>query len=187
VTSTSAPTARAEPYGCFEQDVLEHLPAVYSAALCLTGNRSDAEALVQETFAKADASRQHRPERGLDAWLYGILADARRERRQVTIPEETGDSERRSGDQAAFIGLAPADVAALQQLTCWKVRRALQELPEDLRFTVWLADVEALSCQDIASITGAPPATVRVRLRSGRRELRDRLMGDAPVGGASGA
>jgi hypothetical protein len=103
--STSAPAVRAEPYGCFERDVLPHLPAVYSAALCLTGNRGDAEVLVQETFAIAYASRQHRPERRPEAWLYRILAEARRQRRQVTGPGEAGDGERPSHDPAATIGV----------------------------------------------------------------------------------
>jgi RNA polymerase sigma-70 factor, ECF subfamily len=182
--STSAPAVRAEPYGCFERDVLPHLPMVYSAARCLTGNRGDAEVLVQETFAIAYASRQHRPERRLEVWLYRILADARRRRRQVTGPGQAEDGERRRGDLAALTGLGGSDVTALQRLTCLQVRRALQQLPEDVRFTVWLADVEALSCQDIARITGTQPATVRARLRSGRRELTARLMCCVPDGRA---
>jgi len=50
-----------------------------------------------------------------------------------------------------------------------------QELPEDLRFAVHLADVNGFSCTVIAQITGTSAVTVSTRLRDARRSLRHRL------------
>ena len=55
------------------------------------------------------------------------------------------------------------------------MRRALWELPEDLRFAVHLADVNGFSYQEIAEITGTSAGTVSTRLRDARRLLRHRV------------
>jgi RNA polymerase sigma-70 factor (ECF subfamily) len=60
----------------FETEALQYLDQLYSAALRMTRNPSDAEDLVQETFAKAFAAfHQYRPGTNLKAWLYRILTN----------------------------------------------------------------------------------------------------------------
>src|SRR5690349_18792058 len=79
----------------FPDDLLEYLQPLYATALRLTGNRADAEDLVQETFVKALRSA-HQFERGtnLKAWLYTILHNTRRNqlrdagRRTVDVDSE---------------------------------------------------------------------------------------------------
>lgn len=172
------PGRTAAPPGRFERAVLPCLAPVYSAALCLAGDPAEAEDLVLETFARAClAFPRRQPGTGsLETWLYRILAGVRRERRR---PEQARD------DTPAAAGPGPADAEALRLLPGSEVRRALRELPEDLRFAVHLADVTGLSCGQIASITGTPAGTVRTRLRDGRRQLRRRLQASAAGTGAS--
>jgi RNA polymerase sigma-70 factor, ECF subfamily len=58
------------------------------------------------------------------------------------------------------------------------VRRALRELPADLRFTVYLAGVNGFSYREIAQITGTSTETVAARIRAARGSLRRRLSVD---------
>ena len=55
------------------------------------------------------------------------------------------------------------------------MKDALQELKEDFRMVVYLADVEGFAYQEIADIMETPIGTVMSRLHRGRRLLRDKL------------
>jgi len=171
----------------FERDVIPFLGQLYPAALRMTRNPSDAEDLLQETFAKAYAGfHQFRPGTNLRAWLHRILSNTfingYRKKRREPVQDLGFDfsADWQTGGDPLMPPARSAEAEALERLADSEILQALRELPDDFRVAVYLADVEGYPYREIADMMGTPIGTVMSRLHRGRAKLRERLAGHAP-------
>jgi RNA polymerase sigma-70 factor, ECF subfamily len=180
-----AATQLTDDHARFEEDVVPYMRKLYPAALRMTRNPSDAEDLLQETFARAYAAfHQFSPGTNLNAWLYRILSNTfiNSRRKLAREPQQTLSPElcdQRVPDILRDQWHAPsarsAEDVAMERMADSEVFRALRDLPEGFRAALYLADVEGYAYHEIAEIMGTPVGTVMSRLHRGRQRLRMRL------------
>jgi RNA polymerase sigma-70 factor (ECF subfamily) len=169
----------------FDMMLRNVLGPAFGTALRMTGNRQDAEDLVQE--ASLAAYRGFGTfERGTNfkAWFFRIMMNcyltSRRRARPETSMQDLEDS------HAAYFFMRTAEAglhgryadpagATIGQMAQEDVARALEGLPEEFRVVCTLYFMEDLAYQEIADILGLPVGTVRSRLHRGRKMLQKRL------------
>ena len=176
-------TQRAE----FEREAMPYLDKLYGAALRLTRSESDAEDLVQDTLLKAYRFYD-RFEAGtnLKAWLLKILTNTFINRYRRTVRERKvfdGAVAKPVGEgvmsRAAMRALTTPIETAQQRILAREIQKAIDELPEDYRIMILLADVEELSYKEIAEAIGCPIGTVMSRLHRARKTLQKKLISQA--------
>src|SRR5690606_15341712 len=112
----------------------------------------------------------------LKAWLYRILTNtfinqyrAKKRRPDEQELDEVEDLflyRRLGGLEAAQVGRSAED-ELMDYFTDTEVKEAIEELPEQFRMAVLLADVEGFSYKEIAEILDIPIGTVMSRLHRG--------------------
>lgn len=181
----------------FADQAMEYAPQLYSAALRMTRNQADAEDLVQEAYLRAYRSF-HTFQEGtnLRAWLFRILTNAyiNRYRAKQRRPQESdlADVEdlylyRRLGSMETAAASMSAEEQFLDIFTDDEVKQALEDLPENFRLPVLLADVEGFAYKEIAEMLDIPIGTVMSRLHRGRKAMQRALYDYAEARGLTSA
>jgi len=168
----------------FERVVLPLAHQLHGAARGLTHNTQDAEDLVQEVMLRAYAGfGSFRAGSNAKAWLFRILHNTwiSQYRKRKCRPDEVSVECVSDAQLAAVVGRAPhasrsAEDFALESMTDADVTAALAALHDDIRTTVYYADVLGFSGKEIASLIGCPLGTVMSRLHRGRKRLRTSLI-----------
>lgn len=158
---------------------------LFATAMRMTRNRADAEDLVQETFLKGyRAYERFEAGTNLRAWLFRILTNSyintyrkKQRRPQQSDLEDVQDLyiyRRLGGNELSAIGRSAED-QLFDSITDSNITDALDELPEQYRTAVMLADVEGFAYKEIAEILDVPIGTVMSRLHRGRKRLQEQL------------
>jgi RNA polymerase sigma-70 factor (ECF subfamily) len=154
---------------------------VYNLSYRMLGDADSAADASQEAFLSA--YRNLRAFRGgsFRSWLLRIATNAcydalrLRKRRpaislDMAVDEDADESPLQIPDESS----GPDELILRRELAS-AIQTGLGELPEDQRMTVVLSDIEGLSYDEIAQITGTNLGTVKSRLSRGRARLRDVL------------
>lgn len=162
--------------GRFAEVVMPHLDDAYGFARWITGNRADAEDVVQDACVRALRGINGFSGGSSRAWVMTIVRNTaydwlRKYRSPVlvhvddpTVAADKVAAELTADDdnpEAALI--ARADAAALEA--------AIAALPAAFRDTMVLRDVQGLDYREIAAVTGVPIGTVMSRLARARRRV----------------
>ena len=171
----------------FDKLVLHHKDKVFNLCYRMLGDYDEANDGAQETFVKVYRSlKDFRFEASFSTWLCTIAANTCRNRlksleyrtrkKMVRIdPAATSESGQTS------VELEDPAPSALDRLTRQEQEVALQKaidtLAEDHKTVVILRDVEGLSYEEIAKITGYTLGTVKSKLARARQRLCEQLKG----------
>jgi RNA polymerase sigma-70 factor, ECF subfamily len=150
-------------------------------------NAADANDLAAEAFVKLYQNRERlRSDTILSAWLFTTLTNLchnhhrwRKRHPSVALdPESRSPRGSETRTEPELVSAEPAPGAALaRDESLEAVRRAIEELPHDLKVTVLLHHYEHLSYREIASITHCSERGVETRLYRARKQLRQSLAG----------
>lgn len=160
------------------REALAHADSLYRLARRLTGSATDAEDLVQDTYARAlGAWDSFTFGTNVRAWLYRILRNAHIDllrRRRIDPLGGRLDSEASVEPELASGRSQEAEPDQLRHLMVGELEAALNLLPADAR-TVILLDLEGLTETEVADVMTCSVGTVKSRLSRARATLRGRL------------
>jgi RNA polymerase sigma factor (sigma-70 family) len=160
----------------FRSVVMPHIDEAYRLAHWLTGNRTDAEDVVQDASMRAFRAIRNYAGGSARSWVLSIVRNTayswlrkNRPAAVVTVEDleavelEQANPGDRDADnpEAALIAKADAD----------QLRAAIAALPTAFRETLVLRDIEGLDYREIAQATEVPIGTVMSRLARARRRL----------------
>jgi RNA polymerase sigma factor (sigma-70 family) len=162
----------------FNEMVLPHLDDAYGLARWLTGNRTDAEDVVQDACMRALASLETAVVEQPRAWVLTIVRNTtftwlakNRPKALVLIGDpqllEAATAHRDSAPDPEEALIAAADESALKS--------AIQALPHIFREVIVMRDINGMSYREIAAAIGAPQGTVMSRLARARAQLVEKL------------
>ena len=160
----------------FVRLVIPHLDDAYTLARWITGNRIDAEDVVQEACLRAFRAISSGREFNARTWTLGAVRSAAfawlRKYRPASLvpPDEFGPVEHERMRAWDCDGATP-EAALIAKTDAARLEAAIVRLPAPFREVLALRDIQGLSYREIADITAVPVGTVMSRLARGRRRL----------------
>jgi RNA polymerase sigma-70 factor (ECF subfamily) len=176
---------RAGEPAAFRRLVELNSASVYNVALKMLSDEHEAEDVLQETFLSAfEAIERFEGRSQLSTWLYRIAYNASlmrlRKRGQMStfsLDLPPGQDEENNAHESRHLvdWSTKPDDQLLSAEAREEMDRAIAELPEKLRSTFILRDIQGLSGAETAEVLGITVQAVKTRLHRARLRLRDRL------------
>jgi RNA polymerase sigma-70 factor (ECF subfamily) len=157
---------------------------VFSFSMRVCGQREDAEDTMQEVLLK---SVPHLPKfdspKALVVWLYKVAKNrclmSRRRSKFAPNPDLSLEElmpDRKELELLGSDGAINPEAFAIRSEQAGRLRDAIQKLPAQYRIILVLRDMEGLTDEEVAEITGLLSGTVRVRLHRARLFVRKELV-----------
>ncbi len=158
--------------------------SVFSFSMKVCGQREDAEDTMQEVLVKSvPYLPKFESPRALVVWLYKVAKNhcLMSRRRSKFAPKQDLSLEELMPDRQELERLNAGDavnpeIFAIRSEEAGQLRKAIQKLPPPYRIVLVLRDMEGLTDDEVAEITGLRSGTVRVRLHRARLFVRRELM-----------
>jgi len=171
--------ARRGDVQAFNKLILTYQTLAYNVAYRMLHDQDAAADATQEAFVSAFRALQGFRGGSFKAWLLRIVTNACYDhlRALKRRPTSSLDELLVDLDHSAILDDAketPEEYALRQDLSR-AIQAGLDHLPPDQRATVILSDIQGLSYDEIAQVTGVSLGTVKSRLSRGRARLRDLL------------
>jgi RNA polymerase sigma-70 factor (ECF subfamily) len=149
-----------------------NIDGLYSYALTLTRNRTEAEDLVRQTYARANGgSARHHPDGDVKSWMFAILRNIwLNQMQQCGSASDVAEIDRER--PANHAEMHPSQDRTNASSGPETVRDALIQLPLELCEIILLRECEDMSYREIAAVLDCQPGTVMSRLAQARSELR---------------
>jgi RNA polymerase sigma-70 factor, ECF subfamily len=173
----------------FARVVLPHLGDAFALARWLTGDRADAEDVVQDACLRALRGIGGFSGGNSRAWVLTIVRHTaytwlgKNRPAALVVTDDLEAVERaefsRGGGAAETAGETP-EAALIAKADAARLEAAIQQLPPPFRETLVLRDIQGLDYKEIAKVTGVPIGTVMSRLARARQRLMTMITKDEP-------
>ena len=167
----------------FAAVVVPHLDDAFALARWLTGNRADAEDVVQDACLRAYRAIGSFADGNARAWVLTIVRHTaytwlRRNRSASLVMVDDLEAVERTHADAGDREHSTPETELIAKADAARLEAAIAELPAPFKETLVLRDVQGLDYREIAEVTEVPIGTVMSRLARARRRLVARLTKD---------
>lgn len=167
--------------------ITQYQPPVYNLVYRILNDSAEAADTTQEVFLKVFRGMEHfNGASSLKTWIYRIAVHEASNRRRWWFRHKSKETSMENSEEQSFEpivalkdklvdeGTSPFDDCARTELR-GLVEAALAQVPEPYRTALVLRDMEELSYDEVAEITGCTMGTVKSRITRGREQLKKRL------------
>src|ERR1700719_2141666 len=164
----------------FARVVLPHLGDAFALARWLTGDRADAEDVVQDACLRALRGIGGFSGGNSRAWVLTIVRHTaytwlgKNRPAALVVTDDLEAVERAEfsrGGQAAEAAEQTPEAELIAKADAARLEAAIQKLPPPFRETLVLRDLQGLDYKEIAKVTGVPIGTVMSRLARARQRV----------------